>query len=93
MDGTSRELLYLVASTTGPRAAELSSLSRPASFDLHEGLPPVTVEAASRSAKIWPGNWWQLAAEILRRGLAAAGVAYRTDSGEVLTSTPSAGCS
>jgi len=63
-----RSMLYRVAMTLGPRAAECGSL-RP------------WLAAKPKGIKLWPGKWYREAAEMLRKDLAAAGVAFETKDG------------
>jgi integrase len=37
-----------------------------------------------RGAPVWPGTWPDVGAELLRKDLAAAGIAYRDEAGQVL---------
>jgi integrase len=37
-----------------------------------------------RHLPVWPGSWFEVGAEMLRRDLAAAGIPYRDEAGEVL---------
>jgi len=42
-----------------------------------------TAPDVASGRKLWPGNWAEEAADMLRRDLAAAGIAYRDDTGRV----------
>ncbi len=76
-------------------AAEPPTVTVPAAYSKNrrtsvQPLPPDVAEAlgaylAGRpaGAKMWPGPWWETAAEMFRRDLTAAGVEFRDDAGRV----------
>jgi site-specific recombinase XerD len=100
--GADRHALYVVSTSTGFRAAALSSLT-PASFELDLDPPTVTLSARANKSKVlkvqplpagcaellrtylqgrdprrpvWPGPWYTVAAQMVRRDLAEAGIDY-----------------
>ncbi len=113
LTGPDREMLYLLALTTGLRCGELRHVV-PAGLQLEQEPYQVRVEAgytkngqqaeqplprevaralrhylAQRhgttpaNGPLFPGSWFQRAAEMLRRDLARAGIPYQTEEGVV----------
>ncbi len=102
-----RAMLYRVAMTLGPRAAECASLAPENFVEKDDGLSLIIDASATKNgkeaklpvpqapadtlrpwlatkpkgARLWPGNWYREAAEMLRKDLAAAEVDEKTKDG------------